>query len=148
LSDLREMRLSDLQLQSCTRWVSPDGVVYLELPYVLPFFKTVAAGAMVDDSELGTPPAYEFACKAIGSTGVTPGTLVQIQWPDGRYLSNPGVDFFSFVGTGRRGRLLDVPKRLRPASKIRLNIDNSGVAVASELEIYFEGVLRIPLVKK
>lgn len=143
------MELSDLQLASCTRWVSPEGVVYLELPYVLPFFRTVAAGAMVDDAELGTPPGYEMACKAISSTGVTPGTLVQIQWPDGRYLSNPGVDFFSFVGTGRRAwSLADTPKRLRPASKIRFNIDNSGVAVASELEIYFEGVLRIPLVKK
>jgi len=142
------MQLSDLQLRSCTRWVSPEGVVYLELPRVLPFFRTVTAGAMVDDAELGTDPAYEFAVKAIGNTGVTPGTLIQIQWPDGRYLSDPGVDFFSFVGTGRRGRLLDVPKRLRPASKIRFNLDNSGVASDAKLEIYFEGVLRIPLVKK
>jgi len=102
----------------------------------------------VDDDELGTHPRYEFAVKLIGNTGITPGTLVQVQWPDARYLSNPGIDVFSFWGTGRRGRLLDPIKRLRPASKIRFNIDNSGVGVQSDLEIYFEGVLRIPLVKK
>ena len=142
---LREMRLSDLQLKSCTRWRAPDGVVYLEVPYVLPFYLSVAAGAVLDDIELGTPPEFELACKQICSTGITPGTLIQIQWPDGRYLSNPGVDFFSFVGTGRRARGLEFPKRIRPSSKIRLNIDNSGAA-AADLEIYFEGVLRVPLV--
>ena len=147
-SPYRQMQLSDLQLQSCTRWVAPDGTVYLEVPYVLPFYRTMAAGTFADDSELGTPPEYEFAVKVISSTGTTPGTLVQIRWPDGRYLSNPGIDFFSFVGTGRRGRLMSVPKRLRPASKIRFNLDNSAVEVSSALEIFFEGVLRIQLVKK
>lgn len=147
-SPFRQVQLSDLQLKSCMRWTDPDGVVHLEVPYVLPFYRSIAAGAFADDSELGTPPEYEFVCKVIGNTGVTPGTLIQIRWPDGRYLSNPGVDFFSFVGTGRRGRLLDVPKRLRPASKIRFNIDNTGVGSAADLEIYFEGALRIPLVKK
>lgn len=147
-SPYRQMRLSDLQLKSCTRWVAPDGVVYLEIPYTLPFYKTIAAGAFADDTELGTPPEYEFAVKVISNTGVTPGTLVQIRWPDGRYLSNPGIDVFGFIGTGRRGRLMSNPKRLRPNSKIRFNIDNSGVEVASSLELYFEGVLRIPLVKK
>jgi hypothetical protein len=148
VSQLRELRISDLQLASCTRWVSPEGVVYLELPYVLPFYKRIAAAAVIDDSELGTPPGYEFAVKLISSTGVTPGTLVQVRWPDGRYLSNPGIDFFSFVGSGRRGRSFDVPKRLRPSSKIRFNLDNSSVGSAADLEIFFEGVLRIPLVKK
>lgn len=142
---LREMRLSDLQLKTCTRWVAPDGVVYLEIAHTLPFYLSVAAGVMLDDVELGTPPEFEFACKQICSTGITPGTLVQIQWPDGRYLSNPGVDFFSFVGTGRRARGLEFPKRIKPASKLRFNIDNSA-AGASDLEIYFEGVLRVPLV--
>jgi hypothetical protein len=142
------MQLSDLQLASCTRWVAPDGVVYLELPYILAFYKTIAAGAVADDSELGTPPAYELAVKGISSTGITPGTLVQVQWPDGRYLSNPGCDFFSFVGTGRRAWCISNPKRLRPNSKIRFNIDNSAVLVSADLEIYFEGALRIPLVKK
>jgi hypothetical protein len=143
---LREMRLSDLQLKTCTRWRAPDGVVYLEIQHTLPFYRTVAAGAVLDDVELGTPPEFEFACKQISSTGVTPGTLIQIQWPDGRYLSNPGVDFFSFVGTGRRARGLEFPKRIKPASKIRFNIDNSGVPTSADLEIYFEGVLRVPLV--
>lgn len=148
MTDLRQLELSDLQLASCTRWVAPDGVVILELPTVLPYFRTVNAGAIIDDAELGTPASYPFLCKAICFTGVTPGTLIQVQWPDGRYLSNPGVDFFSFVGTGRRARLVRPHKLMQPSSKIRLNIDNSGVGTAADLELYFEGVFRVPLVKR
>ena len=144
--NLRTLKLSDLQLGDCSRWFQPNGTQYLELPLILPYFKQVTGGQVLDDEEVGTPPKYPFVCKAIGSTGVTPGTLVQIQWPDGRYLSNPGIDFFSFVGTGRRGRLIDPHKRMPPASKIILNIDNSGTDATSNLEIYFEGCLLIPLV--
>ena len=139
------LKLSDLQLGDCTRWIAPSGTQYLELPLILPYFKQVAAGAILEDEEVGTPPEYPFVCKAIGFTGTTPGTIVQIQWPDGRYLSNPGLDFFSFVRTGRMGRLIDPHKLMPQNSKIILNIDNTGVG-AAVLEIYFEGCLRIPLV--
>jgi hypothetical protein len=143
---LREMRLSDLQLRDCTRWVAPDGVVYLPQFHVQPFFKNVPAGQTLDDVELGTPPEFPFLIKLICSTGInTSGVLVRIQWPDGRYLSNPGVDFFSFVGTGRRGRLLDKPKVVPPSSKIRFDLTNPNGADA-DLEIFFEGALLVPLV--
>ena len=143
---LREMRLTDLQLRDCTRWVAPDGVVYLPQFHVMPFFKNVPAGASLDDVELGTPPEFPFLIKLICSSGInTAGVLVQIQWPDGRYLSNPGVDFFSFVGTGRRGRLLDKPKVVPPSSKIRFNLINPN-QTDGDLEIYFEGALLVPLV--
>jgi hypothetical protein len=112
---------------------------------VTPLFQLVAAGVFVDDLELGTPPEFEFCCKVLSFSGITPGTLVQVQWPDGRYLSNPGVDLFSFVGTGRRGRLINPHKRMPPASKIRFNIDNRTVGQDVNLELYFEGVLRVPL---
>lgn len=141
---LRQMELTDLQIKACTVWRAPDKVVYLELPYVSPLFQFVAGGAFIDDLELGTPSEFPFLCKVVSFTGVTPGTLVQIQWPDGRYLSNPGVDMFSFVGTGRRGRLIRPHKLMDPASKIRFNIDNRG-AGDTNLELYFEGVLRVPL---
>lgn len=145
--NFREMKLTAMQIVACSRWRAPDGVEYLEVAHVLPFFQTVAAGAVLEDIELGTPARYNFAVKLISFTGVTPGTLIQVQWPDGRYLSNPGVDFFSFVGTGRRGRLIWPHKIIEPGQKIRLNIDNTGVNVAANLPLFFEGVLRVPMVE-
>lgn len=142
---IKEVQISDLQIASCSLWKEASGALFLPVFHVLPFFQTLAANAELPDLELGTPPDYDFVCRAIGSTGTTPGTLVQVQWPDGRYLSNPGVDFFSFVGTGRRGRLIDPGKRMKPGQKIRLNIDNSLVNTTSTMEIYFEGVLLVPM---
>jgi hypothetical protein len=139
------VQFSDLQIAACSPWVNPAGATELPVPFVLPFFLAVGAGAILSDVELGTPAEYDFVVKVISSTGITPATFVQVQWPDGRYLSNPGVDFFSFVGTGKRGRLIDPHKRVRPQQKIRFNIDNSAGAAAS-LEIYLEGTLQVPLV--
>lgn len=141
------MQLTDLQIEACSLWKDPAGVSYLEVPHVVPFYFVIAAGATKEDVELGTPAEFAFRCKVVSSTCLTPGTLIQIQWPDGRYLSNPGIDFFSFVGTGRRGRNLEHPKVFPPSSKIRFNLDNSAVAVDSELELFFEGVLLVPMVK-
>jgi len=146
--NLSTLQLSDLQLGDCSAWTAPSGTQYLELPHILPYFNQVGAGDVLDGEEIGTPAEYPFVCKAIGFTGLTPGTLIQIQWPDGRYLSNPGVDFFSFVRTGRLGRLIDPFKAMPANSKILMNINNSGQDVAANLEIYFEGCLRIPLVSQ
>jgi hypothetical protein len=134
-------------MKTCTRWQAPGGMVFLELPRILSFFQTFAANAApAPDIELGTPPDFDFVCKVVSYTGITPGTILQIQWPDGRYLSNPGVDAFSFIGTGMRGRLLTAFKKMPPSSKIRITVDNSQVAAVSAVELHFEGVLRIPLV--
>lgn len=144
---LRDLQLSDLQLKTCTRWQAPDGTVYLPLTYTIPFYQTLAANAAaLADVEVGTHPEYGFLCKGITYTGVTPGTLLQIQWPDGRFLSAAPMDFFSFIGTGKRGRLVDPFKYLRPASKIRLNLDNSLVGSISNVELFFEGVILKPMV--
>ena len=141
----RQLRLTDLQIATCTQWKAPDGTVYLELPHVISFFQRVGADAApLFDVEVGTPPEFDFVCKVVSYTGVTPGTLLQIQWPDGRYLQANPLDFFSFIGTGMRGRLIDPHKAMRPNSKIQLNIDNSAVGSASDIELYFEGVLRVP----
>ena len=68
---LREMRLSDLQLKSCTRWRAPDGVVYLEVPYVLPFYLSVAAGAA------STPALSEAAEAPSPARGARPSFSVE-----------------------------------------------------------------------
>lgn len=143
---MRLASLSDFQLTACNKWTLPSGIVKLALPRVIPFYQLIRAGQILNDLEVGTPPENDFVCKVVSSTGVTPGTLVQIQWPDGRYLSNPGLDFFSFVGTGKRGRLISPHKFLPKNSKIRFNLDNSGVGSDANMEIYFEGILLVDLV--
>jgi hypothetical protein len=144
---LRQLLLSDLQINACGKFTDPSGVQILELPHTVPVFTSVAGDApVVADYEQGTPAEFAFLVKAISFTGLTPGTLIQIQWPDGRYLQNSPVDFFSFCGTGKRARWLEAPKLCPPNSKIRLTIDNSAVGSQSDIELYFEGVLRIPMV--
>lgn len=147
MSDYRQLELSDLQIQSCSRWRDPSGREFLELFHVIPFYLTLQADAApLQDVELGINSEFDFVCCAIDYTGQTAGTLVQIQWPDGRYLSQTGVDVFNFIQTGKRGRLVDPKKVCERGSKIRLNIDNSAVGEASSLELFFEGVLRIPMI--
>ena len=144
---LRQLKLSDLQVNSCGRWTAPNGTVFIELPHTLAVYTTLAANApIVTDYEQATPPEFSFFAKAISNTGLTPGTLVQVQWPDGKYLSNVPVDAFSFWGTGKRARWLEIGKLCPPSSKIRLTFDNSAVDAESDVEMFFEGVLRIPMV--
>jgi hypothetical protein len=146
VANFRELVLSDFQVDACCNWKAPEGVLYLPLPFVLPFYRRLGAGRIIPDVEISTPE-FPFEVRVISSTGQTPGTLLQVQWPDGRYLSNPGFDLWGFVGTGRRGRLIDPYKLLPAASKIRLNFDNTNGAQA-DLELFFEGSIRVPLVKK
>ena len=144
---LRQIKLSDLQVNACGKWKAPNGTDILHLPFTLPAFRTLTANQpVVSDFEIGTPPEFGFLVKALSYTGLTPGTLIQVQWPDGRYLQNTPVDFFSFCGTGKRARWLEAPKLCPPSSKIRLTIDNSAVGSESDIELYFEGVLRVPMV--
>jgi hypothetical protein len=143
---LRTLQISDLQVNACGKWTDPNGTKYLELPHVVPVFTSVGADvAPIVDYEVGTPPEFGFGVKCISYTGITPGTLIQIQWPDGRYLQSNPVDMFSFCGTGKRARWLEVVKWMPPNSKIRLKIDNSAAAY-TDIEMYFEGVLRVPMV--
>jgi len=139
------LELTDEQIVACAGFTAPDGATFLELPAVLSFVQTFTANAQpVEDLELGTFPSWDFVVCSVEYTGVTPGTIVQIQWPDGRYLMNPGIDAFSFIGTGKRGRLVDPEKLLRKQSKIRINVDNSNVGESSTVELYFYGYVRVP----
>lgn len=147
---LRQLQLTDKQLQSCTRWVNPQGLTILPVPHTIPWYYQIAANGTAFGVEVATHPEFPFLIKVIGFTGVTPGTLVRLQWPDGRYLSNPGVDFFSFVRTGRLGRVINAQnggKLVQPGQKIRFDLDNSAVGSTSVIELYLEGVLQVPLVK-
>lgn len=144
--NLRTIKLSDLQLNGCGVFTLPNGSQILELPWTVPVFTSVAALTTVEDFEVSTHPEFAFEVKAVSYTGLVPGTLIQIQWPDGLYLQNTPVDFFSFCGTGKRARWLEVPKLCGTNAKIRLNINNSAVDQQSDIELYFEGVLKIPMV--
>ena len=144
---LRQLKLSDLQVNSCGKWTAPNGTKYIELPHTVCVFTSLTANQpIVTDYEQATPPEFWFLAKAVSYTGLTPATLVQIQWPDGKYLSNVPVDLFSFCGTGKRARWLEYPKLCPPNSKIRLTLDNSAVDSESDVQLFFEGVLRVPMV--
>lgn len=150
---LRELRLTDLQLSACSLWTAPDGTQYLPVPHTIPFYYQVKASAFVPDVELGTPPKYDFLCKVVSAANsqtATPSLItptVQIQWPDGRYLSNPGIQVFGFIGTGANGRLISPHKLLRANSKIRHNIDNTQASTPYQLQMFYEGCLLVPLVE-
>lgn len=144
---LRDLKLSDLQLNACGAYSLPSGAKILVVPHTIPVFETLQANQpIVTDYEQATDPDYDFIVKAISYTGLTPGTLIQVQWPDGRYLSNAPVNLFSFCGTGKRSRGFDQPKLVPANQKIRLTLDNSAVDSVSNVEMYFEGVLRVALV--
>lgn len=154
---LRELRLTDLQIRACSLWVAPDGTQYLPVPHTIPFYFNAPANppqtTQVPDVELGTPPKYKFLCKVISAAlqqtenPSIPTPIIQVQWPDGRYLSNPGMDVFSFIGTGKNGRLISPHKLMEPNSKIRLNVDNTANDVSYQVVMFFEGVLLVPLVE-
>lgn len=133
------------RLKRCT-WVSPDGRVFLELPHTIPWYYTAAALTLYQGVEQGMNPDYDFLVKAISSVSDVPGTLIQIQWPDGRFLSNPGLPVYDFIGVGLRGWVLENPEILPRGSKVKLQVDNSANGSAVNLDLFFEGVLRIPMV--
>jgi hypothetical protein len=152
---LRELRLTDLQLRACSLWTDPDGSQYLPVYKCLPFYFVAPANppttTPIQDTELGTPPRYRFLCKVISAAfsqtanPSIPTPKIQIQWPDGRYLSNPALPVFSFVGTGKNGRLVWPHKMCPPSSKLRMNVDNTASTVAYQVQMFFEGCLLVPL---
>jgi hypothetical protein len=89
---------------------------------------------------------FDFVAKVLSSTTLVAGVMLQVQWPGGRYLSRPGFSVFDFLGTGFRGRLIDEPETIARGDKVRLNIDATAAASDVNLALYFEGVLRLPMV--
>lgn len=141
--------LTDYQLQACA-WTSPEGAAFLELPHTIPWYFTAAAGTAYPGVEQAMSAQYDFVVKGISAvvdfTGLDE-TLVQIQWPDGRFLSNPGLPVWDFIGTGLRGWVLENPELIAHGSKLKVNTDNSANFSAVNLALFFEGVLRIPMVQ-
>jgi hypothetical protein len=147
MSEYRQLELTDLQVSACSRWRDPAGREFLELPNMIPFFRVVPGGASLFDVELGIPAEFDFLCKAIGAvTDGTIGMVTRIQWPDSRYLQASPIDFQRFCRTGKRGRLIDPHKLCEKGQKIRLSLDNTANEEQVGIELYFEGVLRIPMV--
>lgn len=135
------------QLAGCT-WTSPEGRVFLELPHAMPWYYTAAGSTLYQGIEQGMNPDYDFIVKAICAVIDVPVTLIQIQWPDGRFLSNPGLPMYDFIGTGLRGWVLENPELIQRGEKIKLQVDNSANASAVNLDLFFEGLLRIPMVNQ
>lgn len=141
--------LTDYQLQACS-WTSPDGAMFLELPHTIPWYFAAAADTLYAGIEQAMSAQYDFVINGISAVVDVTGddeTLLQIQWPDGRYLSNPGLPVWDFIGTGLRGWVLENPEVIAHGSKVKLNIDNSGNGSNVNLGLFFEGVLRIPMVQ-
>jgi hypothetical protein len=116
--------LTSAQAGACLK-TEPDGRQFLEIPYVVPFYVRVAPGQIANGLEVAINSEYEFRVMVISATLVTQGPRLQVQWPDGRYLSRPGIPVFDFIGTGMRGRLLEEPETIGRTEKILLNVDNS-----------------------
>lgn len=135
-------------LVGCT-WRAPSGQLFLPLAHTIPWYFQAALSKAYQGIEQGMNADYDFLVKAIGAVVDTPGnntTLVQIQWPDGRYLSNPGLSVFDFIGTGLRGWGLDNPELIPRGAKVKLNVDNSGNSLSVvNLALFFEGVLLVPM---
>lgn len=101
-----------------------DGEEYLELPFTVPWYFLAAAGVSSEGLELAMSADYDFEVHAVSAVIGAPGPLAQIQWPDGRYLSNPGLPMFDFIGTGQRGFLLENPELIPRGAKVKVNVSN------------------------
>lgn len=142
---LRRIKLDDYQIAACDLWTAPDGTVYVPVPFVVPITFRAAAGVAYPGVEIGCDSEFDFEASVISAVVIVPGATVQVQWPDGRYNSNPGIPVYDFIGTGKRALLLDPPELIPRGDKIRLNIQ--GGAVDSTINLFFEGVLKVPMVK-
>jgi hypothetical protein len=145
-AETRLAKATDYQISACSKWTAPDGARFLELPFVVPFYQLVTAGQVLNGVEVACSSEFDFLAKVLSSTTTVAGALVQVQWPGGRYLSSSGLSVFDFLGTGMRGRLIDEHELISRGDKVRLNIDASAAVADVNLSLFFEGVLRLPMV--
>ena len=104
--------------------VIEDGEEFVELPFTVPWYFLAAAGVNSEGLELAMSADYDFEVRAVSAVIGAPGPLAQIQWTDGRYLSNPGLPVFDFIGTGERGFLLENPELIPRGAKVKVNVSN------------------------
>jgi hypothetical protein len=142
---MKAVALDRMQFQACSKWVHPSHGKILPITFTIPFFFAMTAGQNYEGVEqaLSTPGKYSFKLRAIGAYLAAPGPLVRFQWPNGRYLSNLPIPVFSYIGTGKRGRLIDPPIKMEDSDVIRMDIDNSSGGT-QQLAIFFEGVVLVP----
>ncbi len=142
---MKAVALDRMQFQACSKWVAPSGSKILPITYTIPFYLALTAGQFYDDQEqaVNPPGGYPFSLRAIGVYLAAPGPTVRFQWPNGRYLSPVGIPVFNYIGTGKRGRLIDPVVRMQDSDVIRMDIDNSAGGT-QQLAIFFEGVVLVP----
>jgi hypothetical protein len=142
---MKPIALDRYQFQACSKWVQPTGSKILPVTYTIPFYFPMTAGQVYEDVEqaISTPGKYPFVLRAIGAFLTGPGTTVRFQWPNGRYLSNVGIPIFGYVGTGKRGRLIDPIVKMKDTEVILMDIDNTN-GETGQLCIFFEGVVLVP----
>ena len=142
-------KLTDMQFRACN-WTSPAGADFLPLAHTIPWYFTAAATTLYQGIEQAMNSQYDFLVTGISAVVDVTGnneTLLQIQWPDGRFLSNPGLPVWDFIGTGLRGWVLENPELIPHGTKVKLNIDNSNNSSIVNLGLFFEGLLRVPMVQ-
>lgn len=141
---MKPITLDRMQFQACSKWVARSGKI-LPVTFTIPFYYPLAAGQIYEGLEqaVSTPGKYPFTLRAVGAYLAAPGPVVRFQWPNGRYLSTVGIPIFSYIGTGKRGRLIDPPVPMKDTDVIRMDVDNSAGG-AQQLCIFFEGVVLIP----
>ena len=141
-------KLTDYQLKGCI-WQAPDGSKFLPMPYTVPWYFHAAASSIKLGVEQAFHSEFDFYINAIGGIQNKQDgdvTYIQVQWPDGRYLSNPGLPVWDFIGTGMRGFCIESGERVAHGSKVKLNVDNSGNDEDCDIALFFEGVLLVPMV--
>lgn len=145
----KQPQLTDYQFAGCV-WTAPDGARFLLLPKTIVWYFRATSGTQTNGIEQSFDPDYDVLVKSIGgyeSNEAGDVCYVQVQWPDGRYLSNPGLPVWDFIGTGLRGFLLEQGEIIPRGQKVKFNVDNSGNEDDTDLALYFEGVVLIPMVE-
>jgi hypothetical protein len=147
---VRPITSQDFELRGCSKWVAPDGSVYLELPKYFIFSVLVPAGSTLPTQQQPASPSYEFLLDVVSvfqplTTPAQSDIYGRFQWPNGHFSAQQLEDLTQFYGLGQWGRLQEPPVSCPPGSIIRMQLQNPGGA-DSRITIHFEGRLRIPLV--
>jgi|SRR5882672_2557462 len=142
---MKALTLDRMQFQACSNWVQPSHSKILPVTFTIPFIFALTAGQTYEGVEqaISTPGKNTFCLRAIGVFLAAPGPTVRFQWPNGRYLSPIPIPVFNYIGTGKRGRLIDPVVKMKDADVIRMDIDNSAGGT-QQLAIFFEGVVLVP----
>lgn len=149
---MRAVEPRDFELSGCSTWTAPNGAVFLELAHTLVFPVVVPANTTMAAQQQPTDAHFVFVLRQISvyepppSGGGSPALLYgRFQWPNGHFLSQQAEDLTDFYGIGQYARWVG-DLELAPASVIRITDLQNTTGTDQVLYIFFEGILRIPLV--